>query len=367
MSAAVTPPAADGPPQLLAEVTRRDQRDGTEVVESTHAGHLVVCGPEGAVVAAVGDPGRCTFARSTVKPLQAAACLEVLAAHGWGDDALPLPELAVAWSSHRGEPAHLAAITDLLARSGTPASALTCPPAVPEADPGAMPSRLLHNCSGKHALFALAGSALGVRGPALLDPDAAVQQQVLGVLAAMLGRPAALGVDGCGAPAVAVPLYRLAAGFQRVLTDPRCARVRAAGAAHPLLVGGQGRLESALCGAGVTAKVGAEGVYAVAWHDRAGAPWSLAIKAEDGASRGVGAVVNALLVALGVVAAGTWQPPPPLGGGRPAGHVRPAPGVLDAVVGPVLDAGGRGVEAGGAAGAAAGSGAARRQVPGRHL
>ncbi len=332
MSGGEDPLAHDPHPALLAEVTRRDQRDGTEVVESTHAGHLVVCGPDGAVVAALGDPERTTFARSAVKPLQAAACLEILADRG-GTGMMPsLSETAVAWSSHRGEPDHLAAVTRLLARSDTPATSLTCPPAAPEADPGATPTRLQHNCSGKHALFALAGATLGVRGPELLAREGPLQRHVLGRLSEALGTPVALATDGCGAPAVAVPLERLAAGFQQVVTAPGSARVRDAGAAYPLLVGGTGRLESALCAAGVTAKVGAEGVYAAAWQDRDGAAWSLATKAEDGAARGVAAVVAALLVALEAVPPATWHPPPPLGGGRPAGVIRPAPGVVETIV-----------------------------------
>ena len=313
----------------LAEVTRRDVRSSAQLVESSHAGHLVVCGPGGRTIAAVGDVDRTTYVRSAVKPLQAFACLQVLAEHGV---AAPNPrELAVAWSSHRGEPEHLAAVTALLARSATPAEALTCPPAAPEDDPGAVPTRLRHNCSGKHALFALAGAALGVEGAALLDPDGPLQRRVLAVLAEVLGPPVAVGTDGCGAPAVAVPMRGLAVGFQQLLTDPRAAHVRHAGAAHPLLVGGQGRLESALNAAGVVAKVGAEGVYAAAWADADGRPWSLAIKAEDGALRGVAAVVAALLGSLGVIPAGTWEPPPPLGGGRPAGVVRPT-GVVAEVV-----------------------------------
>ncbi len=327
---------------ILAEVTRRDARTGVEVVESSHAGHVVVCGPGGRVVAAVGDAERITYARSAVKPFQAAACLQVLADRGAAEAGPSLREVAVAWSSHRGEPAHLAAVMTLLSRSGTRATELTCPPASPEADPGAVPTRLQHNCSGKHALFALAGASLGVDGAELIDPDGALQHRVLAFLAEALGPPAAVGTDGCGAPAVAVPLRALAVGFQRLLIDPRAARVRRAGAAHPLLIGGHGRLESACNAAGVLAKVGAEGVYAAAWQDAHGHPWSLAAKAEDGAVRGVAAVVAALLTGLGVIAAGTWTPPPPLGGGRPAGVVRPTEVVAEvraAVAGTAPEAG----------------------------
>jgi L-asparaginase II len=307
---------------LVAEVTRRDVRSGVEHVESGHAAHLVVSGPDGEVVASCGDARHPTFVRSTAKPVQATACLEVLDA---SDESAAVPgpaEVAVAWASHRGEPVHLAAVRGLLRRSGTAATELTCPPATAEAEPGAPPSRLQHNCSGKHALFALAGARLGLSGAALLDPEEALQRRVLAALEEVFGPPLAIGTDGCGAPAIAVPLAALATGFAQLVVGPRFARVRDAGRAHPGLVGGEGRLESALLSVGVLAKGGAEGVFAVGWFDAEGRPWGLAAKAVDGAARGVAAVTVALLTSLGVVPDGTWSAPPPLGGGRPAGVIR---------------------------------------------
>ena len=307
---------------LLAEITRRDVRTGWQHLESAHAAYLAVCGPDGEVVASCGDPEHPTFVRSTAKPFQATACLEILEETG---DTSCLPgddELAVAWASHRGEPGHLDAVTRLLQRSGTAPDGLTCPPAVPEAAPGASPSRLQHNCSGKHALFALAGRSLGVTGPALLAPEARLQRRVLAVLERELGPPVAIGVDGCGAPAIAVPLRRLATGFAGLAVADRFRRVRRSGVVHPGLVGGAGRLETALLGAGVVAKVGAEGVYGVGWVATDGRPWGLAIKAVDGAARGVAAVTAEILTATQVVPEGTWTPPPPVGGGVPAGQVR---------------------------------------------
>jgi len=307
---------------LLAEMTRRDVRTGRQHLESAHAAHLVVSGPDGEVVASCGDPEHPTFVRSTAKPFQATACLEILEEAG---DPSRLPgddELAVAWASHRGEPGHLDAVNRLLQRSQTAPDDLTCPLAVPEAAPGAAPSRLRHNCSGKHALFALAGRALGVAGPALLDPADQVQRRVLAVLERELGPPLAIGVDGCGAPAVAVPIGRLATGFAGLAAADRFRRVRQAGVVHPGLVGGEGRLETALLAVGVVAKVGAEGVYGVGWLAADGRSWGLAIKAVDGAARGVAAVTAEILTATGVVPPGTWTPPPPLGGGVPAGQVR---------------------------------------------
>jgi L-asparaginase II len=312
----------------VAEVTRRDVRTGVEHVESAHAAHLVVSGPDGEVVASCGDALHPTFLRSTAKPVQATSCLEVLdasaaSATSAASRAVPGPaEVAVAWASHRGEPVHLAAVRGLLRRSGTAATELTCPPATAEAEPGARPSRLQHNCSGKHALFALAGARLGLSGAALLDPEDALQRRVLATLEEVFGPPLAIGIDGCGAPAVAVPLAALASGFAQLAVAPRFARVRDAGRAHPGLVGGEGRLESALLSVGVLAKGGAEGVFAAGWFDAEGRPWGLAVKGVDGAARGVAAVSAGLLTSTGVVPDGTWSPPPPLGGGRPAGVIR---------------------------------------------
>lgn len=303
----------------LAEVTRRDEVGGDAVVESIHLGHAVVTGSDGEVLASVGEPERAVYVRSAAKPFQARACLDVIA----DDDLLTPAELAVGWASHRGEPGHLDAVRALLARSATEPEALTTPPAVPQADPAASPSRLAHNCSGKHALFALAGQRLGVPREHLLDRDGPLQHRILDRLAAELGPLAAVAVDGCGAPAVAAPLTGLARGFGRVATAAEYRPIREAGLAHPDLVGGEGRLESALLGAGVVAKVGAEGVYGIGWTAADGSPRGFAVKATDGATRGVAAFALALLETLGVVPAGIWTPETPLGGGGPVGEVRP--------------------------------------------
>lgn len=309
---------------LLAEVTRRDVRSGTATVESRHYGHVVVIGPDAEQAGAVGDPDRPTFVRSAAKPFQATASLELAGARA---EDLPDEEIAVGWASHRGEGRHLDAVAALLERSGTAPDELTTPEAVPQADPGSPPRRIGHNCSGKHALFALAGHARSVPRQDLLDPTGPLQREVLAVLAEALGPATAVGVDGCGAPAVQVPLWRLAAGFRALWLEDRWSRVRRAGLAHPALVGGEGRLESALLAAGVLAKVGAEGVYGASWR-AGGNVWGVAVKAEDGNVRGAASALHGLLAEAGAIAADIWSPEPVLGGGRVQGAVMPAAEVL---------------------------------------
>jgi L-asparaginase II len=311
-------------PAPIAATSRRDVRSGTAVVESRHVGHVVVVGPDGRR-SVLGDPDRTTFVRSAVKPFQATTCLELA-----GDAArdLTAEEVAVGWASHQAEPFHLAAVDALLARSGTPSSELTCPPA--EGDDGAC-ERRYHNCSGKHALFALAAATIGCPRAAVLDPDGPLQREVLAHLDAVVGPIRAVTVDGCGAPAVATPLAALAEGFRRLRTEDRYRRVVAAGAAAPRHVGGTSRLESALLAAGVTAKPGAEGVFAASWAEPDGV-WAIAAKAEDGASRAVSTAVFAVLVERGVVDVGAWQPPEVWGGGRPVGVVAASDEVRRAAV-----------------------------------
>lgn len=302
-------------PPLLVDVTRQDQRDRREVVESTHAVHAVVVDRDGNVVSDTGAASRTTFARSAVKPFQAAACLSLLRS---SSDELTAAEVAVSWASHRAEPDQLVAVERLLARSGTAVDELTCPAEAGAHNP-CVTSRLTHNCSGKHALFALAGARLHLPRERLLDPAAPLQEHVLRVLDDTVGPIRAVGVDGCGAPAVAVPLTGLAQGFARLPDTDEARRVVAAGLAHPELVGGHGRAETALLTAGRIAKPGAEGVFGITLELPAHGPVGLALKAEDGAGRAASAAAIAIVEALGVPVA--WEPPPPQGGGRPAGRV----------------------------------------------
>lgn len=312
-------------PQLV-EVTRRDERTGQDLIESVHHGHLAVARADGHVLASAGDAQHPTFVRSAAKPFQAMACLELL---GPAADELTAAEVAVSWSSHRAEERHLDAVRRLLERSGTAEDALTCPVAIGEARPGASPSRVQRDCSGKHALFALAGHQLGLAGPALVAPDGVLQRAVLDLIDSTIGPIQALGIDGCGAPAVQVPLAGLAQGFADLAAGGRGQRVRDAGFAHPELVGGEGRAETALLAAGIVAKPGAEGVFAAGWRDAAGQGSGVAVKVLDGAARGAATAVVGVLEALGVLEPGTWTAPAPTGGNAPVGEVRAAAAVRD--------------------------------------
>ncbi|HVM00073.1 MAG TPA: asparaginase [Egibacteraceae bacterium] len=315
-------------PAALAQLTRGG------VVESTHLGAVAVADADGTVVGRLGDIDALVYPRSALKPFQALATTSLLAR------AAPDPVgLAVACASHTGSDDAQIEAAHLLAVAGLDESALRCPPAWP-ADPATLrtttePSRLAHNCSGKHAAFLWAHTAGGGEPERYLDPGCPLQTRVREVLAAVTGAaPTGPAVDGCGAPAWRLPLVRLAAGYARLAAahgGAPLAAVRAAMTARPDLVGGAGCADTALMASDrrVVAKRGAEGVLAAGMPTSRG-PVGVAVKVADGAGRAAVPPVAAVLRALGATVPGALLRTPLPPGGAPArAWLEPAPRLVD--------------------------------------
>jgi len=285
-------------------------------VESQHRGAWVLADDAGRVLDGAGAFDAPVFTRSAVKCLQALPLLESGAAERCElrDD-----ELALVLASHNAEPEQTAAIEALLARLGLAERHLQCgpqPPSDPEArrmlrERGARPGALHNNCSGKHAGFLALALHLGVPVERYLDPESAGQRLVRQAVADLSGVAAAeLGqaVDGCSAPTFRMPLRALATAFARVanpagLAPARraaCERMTAAVARFPERIAGR---HERLCtdiarvtGGRLFPKIGGEAVYAVGVR---GAGRALAVKIDDGATRGLHALVVDLLRRLG--------------------------------------------------------------------
>lgn len=303
-------------------------RSGFE--ESVHVGSVAVTDAAGELVAGVGDPHRVTFARSSMKPLQAAVSLALA-----GED-LPDREVAVMCASHNGEAVHVEAVRSILERAGLGFEALRTPPSRPldvEAAAGApQPRPELHNCSGKHAGMLLASARRGFDLETYLDPEHPLQGAVLEAVREAAGEPQAVGVDGCGVPVHALPLAALAAMYARLVTpgavrgaDRAVAGMRAA----PYLVAGRDRVCTAVMEAvpDVIVKVGAEGLVCAG---AVGRGIGVAVKVEDGAARAAEPAMVHALALLGIVseeeAEGRllrFARPPVLGGGRRVGELVP--------------------------------------------
>jgi L-asparaginase II len=245
-----------------------------DIVEAVHRVHAVAV-QDGAVVAEAGDPGIVAFMRSSSKPLQA---LPLARARDDVDDR----DLAIASASHLADSAQLASVRALLAKAPAAAYELECGP---EGEP---PSRLKHNCSGKHAGMLALCRARGWRNADYRLEGHRVQREMLAVHAEAAEVPEdeiRSAVDGCGVLTFALPLERMAHAFARLSSLPGGDRVAAAMRAHPDLIRGPLARDTRLMKAlpGWIAKGGAEGLLCAA-----GDGLGIALKAEDGNGRALG-------------------------------------------------------------------------------
>lgn len=290
---------------VLAEVTRGN------AVESRHRGAAVVIDADGGVVFSAGDVARPVFPRSAVKAIQGLPLIESGAADRYG---LTDAEIALAVSSHSGEPRHAETSLAMLKKAGRDIGCLECGAHWPMnevaaralARSGAEPSALNNNCSGKHAGFVCLSCAIDEDPAGYVRQGHAVQQAVRGALEEVTGAEHSserMGIDGCSIPSYAVPLTALALGFARFGTGHgfgperarAAARIRAAAAAHPFMVAGTDRFDTklmGLLGARAFTKTGAEGVYCAALPELG---YGIALKCDDGAGRAAEVALAALI------------------------------------------------------------------------
>jgi L-asparaginase II len=304
-----TPTAESARYVPLSEVTRGG------IVESVHFGAVAVVDRHGRILQAAGDPYTSTFTRSALKPLQA---LPFVAAGGIDRFEYSPAQTALLCASHSGEPRHVDAVADMLARAGCAAADLQCGTHAPgfyeargEVPPPPPYSTLAHNCSGKHSGM-LAWCAHHGRSKAdYLAYDHPLQQEIRRAVARFTGvaeERLLPGIDGCSAPNYAVPLAALATAFARLASadvDAEYGRaphtLADAMTAHPEMVSGERRSDLALMQAGrgdwVT-KIGAEGVQAIGIRSQG---IGIAIKVADGQKRGLYPAIVAVLDALRLV------------------------------------------------------------------
>ena len=294
--------------------------------ESFHLGAVVALRADGSVAFTAGDPTAAVYPRSSNKPMQAAAMLDL------GLD-LPPELLALVCASHDGTPHHLDVARRILASAGLEESSLQNTPDLPiDLDAaeavlraGGHRTSLQQNCSGKHSGMLATCVVNGWPTDGYLDPDHPLQRAITESLPGMTGEPVAhVGVDGCGAPAHALSLLGLARAFRTIATaDPQSTsgRVRAAMTGHPVTVGGEHRDVTSFMRfvPGLMAKDGAEGVFAAALPDGR----AVALKVADGSNRARPPAMLHALAALDVDVSSVAEAVrhPILGHGRPVGEV----------------------------------------------
>ena len=316
-------------------------------VESRHLVDAAVVDAAGRLVRGWGETDALVYPRSAIKSVQVLPLLESGAAerHAVSD-----AEVALACSSHNGQPEHVAAVRGWLARAGLGEDDLECGPHLPYHTPSAQACvragespRPVHNmCSGKHTAFLVTARALGEPTRGYIGRDHPVQRRVAAAIADLSGHDLARApwaTDGCSIPTIGLPLAALARAAANI-ADPAglagerqaaIARVRQAVARHPFMVAGDGRactriIEAA--GARTLVKFGAEGVFFAALYEQG---LGLALKVRDGATRAADAAIATMLDRLGVLGeserealADLLEKPLRNWAGRLVGAVRPA-------------------------------------------
>jgi|SRR5579863_123122 len=313
---------------VLAEVVR------SGMVESWHRGSVVVLDPDGSAQLALGSVSVPMFPRSSNKPMQGTAMLQA---------GLDLSDelLALACASHSGEDFHVDGALEILRRAGLTVADLQCPPDLPLDETaraeflrsGGEADRVHMNCSGKHSAMLATCVANGWPTDTYRDPAHPLQVSIKGVVEALAGEPVpTIGVDGCGAPLMALTLTGLARAFAAVATAPEgsCERkVADAMRTYPTWMSGTTRYEAALMTAvpGMLMKPGADGVCAFSLADGRAA----AVKIDDGGQRGLPPIMASLLLELlgsdpgtgaDLAALKEMTTAPVRGGGQPVGEIR---------------------------------------------
>jgi len=308
--------------ELLAEVVR------SGFVEGLHRGSVVVVDATGSRVAAAGDVEAPIFPRSSNKPLQAVGMLRA------GLRLTDPADLALTAASHFGQDFHVSRVRALLRSAGLDESALRCPPDLPLDEEaraevlrtGGQAERVYMNCSGKHTGMLLTCLAAGWATEGYLDSDHPLQERLRHAVESFAGEPvAATGVDGCGAPVLAISLTGLARAFLELVEAPAGSAERSvadAMRAYPELVSGTGQDDDKLMNGvpGLLSKGGAEGVHALAIPGVG----AVAVKVDDGGMRARMPIVVSALHRLGVEAPVLAELAEfrLLGGGEPVGAVR---------------------------------------------
>ncbi len=275
------------------------------IVEARHEVHAVAVS-DGKVVAAAGDPAHLTYFRSSAKPFQA---LPLVRARPELADA----EIAIACASHLHRPDQLEAVRSLLERAGADEDDLEC---------GPEPTRLEHNCSGKHAAMLLLCRERGWPTAGYRLAEHPCQQLALEEIAGAAEVEASslvTAVDGCGVVTPALSLERIAHAFSRLELLEGGRRVADAMRARPDLVRGPGEPDTELMALedGWVAKCGAEGLLCASRHGL-----GLALKAQDGSQRPLAVALAAFLGQLGLGAGSLGEAPVTNSRGEVVGELR---------------------------------------------
>jgi L-asparaginase II len=284
-------------------------------VESSHNVSCVVVDELGNRVHSFGDSERVTSPRSASKLLQA---LPFVASGAVDHFKLSDRHICLSCASHNSEDFHLELVDDWLKAVGLDEDCFFCGSHWPYHEPtkhrwiqqGKVPTPKVNNCSGKH---------LGIMTTALYHQedvksyyqyDHPRQKEIRRVLSEVTQfnhDEAKWGIDGCGIPTYAVPLYNIALGFSYLICSKgvsadlqkASSRIISAIRKHPLYIAGTNEFNSNVISqteGRCVLKLGAEAVYCGVLPEKG---LAFALKTNDGSSRASEAATRWLLNRLG--------------------------------------------------------------------
>ncbi len=294
---------------VLVEITRGPK------VESVHRGSIFVIDGDGKTVLDIGDTSVPVFPRSAVKAIQALPLIESGAADAFS---FGNKELSLSCASHNGEAEHIRMARDMLSRAGLEETCLECGGHWSSRQHVLLeqskiydetPPAICNNCSGKHTGFVCTAAHLGIDTKGYIKADHQIQQGINEAMQSVTGAAHDMdicGTDGCSIPTYAIPLTAMANGFAKMGTGNGLSPTRAKAAkrlltacmAEPFYMAGTKRFctDFMTLGKGrLFAKTGAEGVFCGTIPELG---FGIALKCDDGSSRGAEAMMAAVMAQL---------------------------------------------------------------------
>ena len=288
-----------------------------ELADLYHYGHIVVVDSEGNILWHLGDPHRVTYSRSSAKLIQAIPVIESGALDTYN---ITDKELALMCASHKGEIFHTEAVLSILNKAGLDESYLQCGTHYPLAAymenkfraEGITPTSVHSNCSGKHAGLLITAKALGLSLNDYYMPSHFLQSRATELIAEICDYPAdkiVMGLDGCGVPVHAMPIYKFAQGYARMSKPETLGdnlskavnKITTAMIENPEMVNGTEGFTTELMeafGDRLFCKSGANAFYAIGLKDKG---IGIAMKMDGGASPIVPMAMLETLVQIGVI------------------------------------------------------------------
>lgn len=280
-------------------------------------GTIAVVDSDGKLQYSAGDPNEIAFARSSAKLIQAMVPLYYGIDEKYG---FTKQEIAQICASHSGEDTHVETVRSILKKIGLDESYLKCGAHLPlkkdVADRMVANSEealdIHNNCSGKHAGMLATTKGAGDSLEDYYKTDHPTQIKVLNMISKVCDYPAdkiEIGVDGCGVPVHALPIYNLAYGMAR-LSDPGKIgeeyvkignKITESMTEHPLNASGSDRLDYQVISkypGKIIIKSGANGYFAGYLPDK---NLGFAVKTYDGIAENRNLIVIEMLKQLDVI------------------------------------------------------------------